>query len=110
MALLDGAGDIPAFVGEHKAAVFFVIEVAQFAEFLDHAGHRSLLDVQGQSDVDDSSVTLLLDQLMDTFEVVFSALGWHNWGGLAGGIKQVAGDQSKCRQGAAFGKDLKKRL
>lgn len=83
MALLDVACDVTAFVGEHKTAVFFVIEIAQFAELLDHASDRSLFDIQGQCDVDDSSITLLLDQLMDTFEVVFGALRWHNWDGLA---------------------------
>lgn len=47
MTFLDAKGDFAAFVGEDEAAVFFVIDVAEFAELLDHACDRGLLHVEG---------------------------------------------------------------
>ena len=77
MAFLDAQGDFPAFVGEDQAAVFFVVDVAEFAELLHHAGDRGLLDLKGGSDIDDAGVSFFLDQFMDALEIVLRTLTWH---------------------------------
>src|SRR5689334_10086208 len=72
--VLNFAGDLAAFVGEDEAAILFVLEISALGEFLHHAGHGRLFDLEGRSDVDDSRVALLFDQLVNPFEVIFSAL------------------------------------
>jgi len=74
VAALDLAGDVAALIGEDEAAVFFVFEVAGFAEFLDHAGDGGLADFEGGGDVHDAGVAFFLDQFMDAFEIIFGAL------------------------------------
>src|ERR1043166_189490 len=43
---LDLGGNGEAFFGEDEAAVLLVVEVAQFPEFLDHAGDGGLFDLE----------------------------------------------------------------
>ncbi len=59
--LLNLAGDFQPLWGEGEAAIFFVLQVAEFAQFLHHARDGGLLHFQRGSDIDDSGVALLLD-------------------------------------------------
>ena len=74
MAPLDFARDRAALVGHDEAAIFFVFQIARFAQFLDHVGDGRLLHLQGQRDVHHPGVAFALDQLVDAFEVIFGAL------------------------------------
>lgn len=61
VALLHAEGNFPAFVGEDQSAILFVVDVAEFAKLLHHAGDGCLLHLQGRGDIDHPRVTLLLD-------------------------------------------------
>src|SRR5688572_14781218 len=74
VAALNFIGDRAAFVGEDEAAIFDVVDVTEIAEFLDHAGDTGLTDVERRSDIDHARVTLLLDKLLDAFEIILRAL------------------------------------
>src|SRR5688572_27836527 len=74
VAALDFAGDFPALVSQHEAAILFVIEVTEFSELLDHAGDRGLAHIQGRRNVYDAGIALFFNQLVDAFEVVLGAL------------------------------------
>ena len=74
MPFLNAKGDFATFVGEDQAAIFFVIDVPELAELLDHAGDRGLLHVERGSDIHHASVSLFLDEFVNSLEVVFGAL------------------------------------
>ena len=61
VTFLNASSDGFTFFGEDQTTVLFVIEVAQFPEFLDHAGDGSLFHVERGGYVDDARVTFLLD-------------------------------------------------
>src|SRR5262245_38412758 len=44
VTFLDVASHTLSLFSQHKPAIFFVVEVTQFAEFLYHTGDRRLLD------------------------------------------------------------------
>src|SRR5204863_6925624 len=46
MPPLNPAGDLATLIGQHEAAVFFVIQISELAELLYHARHRRLFDVE----------------------------------------------------------------
>jgi len=74
VAFLDLAGDGETFLGKDQAAIFFVVEVTEFAQFLDHAGDGRLLDLEGRSDIDHAGIALFADQFVDSFQVILSTL------------------------------------
>src|SRR5262245_51642881 len=51
MALLNAACDSLSLFCQDESAIFFVIEITQFAELLHHAGDRCLLDLERRRDV-----------------------------------------------------------
>src|SRR5438128_5961456 len=81
MAFLDAASHSLSLFRQDQPAIFFVIEVTEFAEFLHHAGDRRLFDMQRRRDVHDPRVTLFLDQLMNALQIVFVALAGGWWRG-----------------------------
>ena len=58
---LDLSCDIATLGGEEEATIFFVLQIAQFAELLDHAGDAGPLDLEGGGDVGGTRVTFLLE-------------------------------------------------
>src|SRR2546422_5074229 len=78
---LNVASHALSLFGQHQPAIFFVIEVTQFAQLLHHTGDRRLLDLQRRRDVHHTGVTFLLNQLMNTLQVVFGALTGSWWRG-----------------------------
>jgi hypothetical protein len=89
VAILDFARDFPALVGHHETAVFFVLEIASFGEFLDHAGDRGLFDLERGSDINHAGVAFLLDQFMDALQVIFGALAGRKLRHVASGLNTV---------------------
>jgi len=84
--ILDFARDFAAFVGHDEAAIFFVLEVARFGQFLNHARDRSLFDLKRGGDIDDTGVAFLLDQFMDALQVIFGALAGRKLRHVASGL------------------------
>lgn len=74
MPFFDLGSDGKSFFGEDQASVLFVVEIAEFPEFLDHASDRGLLDLQRGSDIHHAGITFLPDQLMDSFQVILGTL------------------------------------
>src|SRR5437773_1938187 len=79
VAFLDVASNALPLFRQHQTAIFFVIEVTQFAQLLDHAGDRRLLDLQRRRDVHYPGVTFFLNQLMNTLQIIFGALTGRWW-------------------------------
>jgi hypothetical protein len=79
--LLDHRRHVAAAVGEDETTIFHVVEVAHLVELLDHAGDGGLADVERRRDVDHAGIALLLDELVDSFEVVLGALAGARRGG-----------------------------
>jgi hypothetical protein len=81
----DAARDRLAFLSQNEAAIFFVLEQLLGIKSLHHVGHTGLGNFQTGRDVDDTGVTLALNELEDAFEIIFDrggiadgfAFGWH---------------------------------
>src|ERR1051326_2338292 len=101
VTFLDVASDALSFVGQHQSAIFFVIEVAEFAQLLHHAGNRRLFDLQRRGDIHDTRIALFLDQLVDALQVVFSALTRGRWRGHVAPINHKNLRRRKCWEGRA---------
>ncbi len=71
---LNPRGNRASFVGQNQAAIFFVIKVTKLAEFLHHARDGSLFHFERGRDVHDAGVTFLLDQFVNSLEIIFRAL------------------------------------
>lgn len=80
----------PPFFGENQAAILLVIQVPEFSQFLDHACDGGLLDAQGTGDIHDAGIALFLDQLVNPFQIIFSALA---------GCRCHMGDEENKSQG-----------
>src|SRR5688572_18314232 len=74
VAVLDATRYFAALVREYEAAILFVLQEAQVAELLHHARDGSLLHVERRCDVHDASIALLLNQLVDSLQIIFGAL------------------------------------
>ena len=71
---LVAAGDASrqCFTGcrEHHASILFVFEQSLRVESLNHIRHARLGDVQALRDIDDSRISLGIDQLENPFEII----------------------------------------
>jgi hypothetical protein len=68
---------------QNEAAIFFVFEEAVGIEPLDHVGDAGLRNFQRGRDIDDSGVTLGINQFEDAFEVILDRSGIARVGSLA---------------------------
>ena len=98
VALNDGACDAVAFLGEDGAAVFLVFDEAFCVEALEHVGDAGLGDAEIFRDVHGASVTFLLDQMEDLFEVVVHG------DGAAGALGRKGHQAGKLGRGCGKGK------
>lgn len=86
--ILNFARDLASLVGHDEAAIFFVLQISSFGELLDHARHGGLFHLERGGDIDDAGVTLLLDQFMDTLQIIFCALAGCRLGHVAKGLNK----------------------
>jgi len=70
VALDDRPGDAVTFLGEDRAAVFFVFDEPLGIKSLEHVGHAGLGNAEVFRDVHGAGVAFGLDQMEDLFEVV----------------------------------------
>lgn len=66
--------NLTTLVGKDQPAIFFVFEIAEFTELLDHRGDGCLADFERRCDVHDACIAFFLDQLVYAFQVIFGAL------------------------------------
>jgi hypothetical protein len=74
VAFFDAGGDGASLFCQYQDAVFFVVEVAQGAQFLDHAGDGGPAYAEGGGEIDGAGAAFGLDQILNAFEVIFGAL------------------------------------
>lgn len=88
VAMSDGLTDGATLIGEDHAAVALVNEEAFGVELLDHGGDAGLGNAEIGSNIDDTRIALLFDEIMDLFEVIFDRAcldGGRRAGGFFGG-------------------------
>src|SRR6185436_20905290 len=79
---LDRSRDLFPLRRQYQSPIFLVNDQPLLVQFLDHAGDGSLGDIQRGSDVCHAGITLVVDQLVNPFEIIFGALG--GGGGVGG--------------------------
>jgi protein SCO1/2 len=102
--MLNGQSDLPAFMGENEAAIFFVLHETGAGQFLHHAGHRGLADFERGRDVHHAGIAFRLDQFVDAFEIILGTLTRGSWRGHDDGIKQYFPGEASHRRLPCFDK------